>query len=77
MPDCMSDDLAECDCSYCTGREREWEHLQGWHDHRLADCPDCDDEPGCMGGDCLNPHVEHTYDECFTAEMAEAVEGGA
>jgi|SRR5690606_28640959 len=26
----------------------------------------------CIGSECLNPHMIHTRDECFTAEMAEA-----
>lgn len=25
----------------------------------------------CIGSECCNPHMIHTRDECFTAEMAE------
>lgn len=29
----------------------------------------------CIGPQCCNPHIIHTRDECFTAEMVEAFMG--
>lgn len=33
-----------------------------------------DDDDGCIGADCCCPHLFHSRNECFTAEMAEAYE---
>ena len=49
-------------------------------------CDACDDkdddyfddvDAGCIGDDCCCPHIFHSRDECFTAEMAEAAESEA
>jgi len=34
------------------------------------------DQP-CMGEGCLNPHPDHSLDECYTLEMCEANEPDA
>lgn len=43
----------------------------GWAEANDRD----DDDHGCIGDDCCNPHVFHTNSECFTAEMAEDFHG--
>lgn len=33
---------------------------------------DREEDQGCIGADCLCPHIDHVRAECFTEEMAKA-----